>query len=200
MKKNITVILFTIFSFSSIYGQYYPETYEPQQYTTYSDYDANNYLLIFKLLLIAVVYPIYSANDIYLHPNLSYLSIDNHNLKYKPTFSFDVGLRVDYSNSALEYGISHIVYESSVFDSNYNEIDYWGLHISYLQNIFSEKTPDKLNFYVGPSINYVSDFGIGGIVGVNYKLFDRLMFDFRYELTSQTNQLSAGLIFTYNKG
>jgi len=48
-------------------------------------------------------------------------------------------------------------------------------------------------------VNYLNDFGGGGIVGIEMKIFDRLRFDLRYELTTQTNQIQVGLIFTYQK-
>jgi len=190
------IILVLIISSSSIFAQ------NQHEQITSSNYD-NDYSYVnssnLKAVLILVFIPIYVANDIYFHPNLSFLEFNEHNLNYKPISSFDTGLRVDFDDSALEYGISHIVYESNIFDSQYNEIDYWGLHMSYLQNIFSNKFPSRFKVYVGPSINYVSKLGIGGVTGMNYRIFNRLKLDFRYELTSETNQLSAGLIFTFNK-
>jgi len=65
--------------------------------------------------------------------------------------------------------------------------------------MFYDRTPDWLKVYLGPSLNLVSEFGYGGIVGSEIKLLDRLRFDLRYERTTQTNQLQAGLIFTYQK-
>ena len=198
MKKALLLFLISIGSILPLYGQYAQDPYISQ--SSYSYYDSEHESNLYaKLLFIAIVYPFYISNDIYFHTNFSYLTKEEHNLEYKPSFSFDTGLRVNFNNSALEYGISYTVFESTVFNSSYNEIDYWGFHVNYLQNIFSKSLPQKLKFYVGPSVNYVSDFGVGGIVGVNYKLFDRLKFDFRYERTTQTNQLSVGLIFTYNK-
>ena len=78
-----------------------------------------------------------------------------------------------------------------------NEIDRWGWHFNYVHQVFYNKTADWLKIYFGPSLNYVYNFGYGGIVGTEMKLFDRLRFDVRYEWTTQTNQLQAGLIFTY---
>ena len=48
-------------------------------------------------------------------------------------------------------------------------------------------------------LNYVKNWGIGGLIIGQYTLFDRLKLDVRYELTSQTNQLQLGLVFTYQK-
>jgi hypothetical protein len=75
----------------------------------------------------------------------------------------------------------------------------WGGHFNYVHQLFYTIKPDWLILYTGPSVNFLSDFGFGGIVGSSMKLFDRLKFDVRYELTSQTNQIQAGLIFTYQK-
>ena len=75
----------------------------------------------------------------------------------------------------------------------------WGGHFNFVHQVFYNKTREWLKVYFGPSVNYVNYFGFGGIIGTDMKLFDRLRFDLRYELTSQTNQIQVGLIFTYQK-
>ena len=85
------------------------------------------------------------------------------------------------------------------YTTNINSLNRWGWHFNFVQQLFYNKTPNRLKFYLGPSINYVYDFGYGGIMGAEMKLFDRLKFDVRYEWTTQTNQIQAGLIFTYQK-
>ena len=45
----------------------------------------------------------------------------------------------------------------------------------------------------------MEDFGYGATLGAHFKLFDRLKFDVRYEYTTATNQIKAGLIYTYQK-
>lgn len=128
----------------------------------------------------------------------SFKKYNENGLDYDPIFSFDAGLRVNFKESALEYGVSHLVYESKVFDSQYNEIEYWGLHINYLQNIFYKNTPEYFNIYIGPTVNYVSKIGIGAIVGTNIRVARRLKIDCRYELSTETNHIQLGLIFTFN--
>ncbi|MFM7710580.1 MAG: hypothetical protein ACKO5C_06655 [Ferruginibacter sp.] len=78
-----------------------------------------------------------------------------------------------------------------------NEI--WGLHLNFVQQVLCKKTPDWLKLYAGPTINVVNEVGYGGILGTEIKLIGRLKFDMRYEYTNQTNRLSAGLIFKYQK-
>ena len=55
---------------------------------------------------------------------------------------------------------------------------------------------------MGPTINssdILDNIGYGGIIGTNYKIFDRLKIDLRYEYSNQTNQVLLGLIFNYQK-
>ena len=103
----------------------------------------------------------------------------------------------------MEYGASYIKYETTYnygdgYTDTYSE-NRWGGHLNYVHQVFYNKTPEWLKVYLGPSLNYVYDFGYGGIVGTEIRLFDRLKFDVRYEMTTQTNQIQAGLIFTYQK-
>jgi len=135
------------------------------------------------------------SNDVYAYPIYSFK-------KYKEGLGWSFGFRKTFNKSALEYGVS-------IVKNNYNNIygynDYsdkpsetiWNLN--YIHHIFYNKTPNWFTPYVGPSINYADDLGYGAIIGSKIKLFDRLDFDIRYEYTTETNQIQAGLIFTYQK-
>jgi hypothetical protein len=147
------------------------------------------------------------SNDIYLYPAISFHNPTGNNNYYGQQSSNGIGsgwtfgFRKTFKHSALEYGASFIT--SKVHYRNgysyTSEIDRWGGHLNFVHQIFYHKTPNWLKVYFGPSTNVVYDFGYGGMLGAEMKLFDRLRFDVRYELTTQTNQLQAGLIFTYQK-
>lgn len=149
------------------------------------------------------------SNDIYVYPAISFHNQTKTNNHYGPQSdngvgtSWIFGFRKTFRHSALEYGASYLKYKVN-YDDGYgdtyqSEIKKWGGHLNYVHQIFYNKTPDWLKVYFGPSINIVHNFGYGGIVGTEMKLFDRLRFDLRYEWTTQTNQIQAGLIFTYQK-
>jgi hypothetical protein len=105
-----------------------------------------------------------------------------------------------------EFEIREKIHYNGIFESRI-KFYYWdvtyeskiGGHFNYVHQIFYNRTPSRLKVYLGPSVNYVYDFGYGGIIGTDIKLFDRLSFDLRYELTTQTNRIQAGFIFTYQK-
>ena len=73
--------------------------------------------------------------------------------------------------------------------------------MNFVHQIFYKKTADWLRFYTGPTVNLINyqDIGYGVIMGAEMKIKGRLKFDARYELSSQTNQIRAGLIFKYQK-
>lgn len=149
------------------------------------------------------------SNDMYVYPTYSFYKGNTHFDPYSGisnvynSSGWVFGFRKTLKHSALEYGASYL---KSKVEYNYgggysytDEIDRWGGHFNYVQQLFYYKTPYWLKIYLGPSINYIYDFGYGGIIGTEMKLFDRLKFDIRYEYTTQTNQIQAGLIFTYQK-
>jgi hypothetical protein len=163
---------------------------------------------IYKYVALAVV--IGSAailsNDIYIYPTYSFYKSNNRysgNPNYSNTTGWIFGFRKTFKHSALEYGFSSIKSQidynnrGSFISTNYT--NRWGYHFNFVQQIFYNKTPLWLKFYLGPSINSVYEFGYGGVFGTEMKLLDRLKFDVRYEWTTQTNQVQAGLIFTYQK-
>ena len=154
-------------------------------------YGDNSEAYAYLALAIVAASAFILSNDIYIYPTLSfynpqYFGSNNNLLGTGWTF----GLRKKFKYSALEYGASYI---------NHNYYNRWGGHLNYVHNIFYNSTPYWMRVYVGPTVNYIYNFGYGGLVGVQMKIFDRLRFDIRYELTTQTNQIQAGLIFTYQK-
>lgn len=149
------------------------------------------------------------SNDIYLYPAYSMFK---RNIIYDSSSGISgvtngtgwvLGFRKTFKHSAFEYGVS--VFKSNVdyvLRRGYHyskSVDRWGGHLNYVHQVFYNRTPDWIKLYLGPSINFVYSFGYGGIVGSEMRLFDRLKFDVRYEWTTQTNQIQAGLIFNYQK-
>jgi len=125
------------------------------------------------------------SNDIYLSSIFSFKNMNSYdNTIITP--GWYAGLRKTFPNSALEYGFGSV-------GRNY------GGNFSYVHNVFETRMPHEIKPFLGPTFNYWGDFGFGGIIGLRRKFFDRLSLDFRYELTSQTNQFMLGLIFTYQK-
>jgi opacity protein-like surface antigen len=109
--------------------------------------------------------------------------------------------------SALEYGASNFKSSSQYNGSstdyyNYSNVNsVWGVHLNFVHEIFYNKTADWLKLYTGPTINSIkyADLGYGVILGAEMKIKGRLKFDARYELSTQTNQIRAGLIYKYQK-
>jgi hypothetical protein len=154
-------------------------------------------------LVVAVVAATVAAfvvsNDMTVHRTYSFI---HPAPRYSNNFGLTFGLRKTFPHAALEYGGSYMqFYDFSGTNpaSIYKKQQLIGAHLNYVHQIFYQQTPDRLRFYVGPSVNYLHTAGFGGIAGMEYKVFDRLKLDLRYELTTQTNQLQAGLFFTYQK-
>lgn len=125
------------------------------------------------------------SNDIYFYPTLS-IKNGQKNYHQEKSFGWSFGFRKTFPKSAFEYGVSSVN-------------DQWGYHLNYVHQIFKSKMLENVTVYTGPSINYIDDFGYGGVIGGRYQLLKRLNVDLRYELTSQTNNLKLGLIFTYQR-
>jgi hypothetical protein len=149
------------------------------------------------------------SNDVYLYPTYSFPIRANPNNYYGQSSDsgkgtgWIFGFRKTFKRSALEYGLSYLQFEtkynygnSYIYSSTQNRL---GIHLNYVHQIFYDKTPEWLKVYLGPSFNDVFDFGYGGIIGAEMKLLNRLKFDFRFERTTQTNQIQGGLIFTYQR-
>ena len=147
------------------------------------------------------------SNDIYVYPTYSFYKDPNYSNNTPSKVGWCFGFRKTFEKSALEYGVSVLTYENNYnygynYGYNYNSIQEqkkWGFHFNYVHNIFESKMPDKFVSYAGPTINYFNEIGYGAMIGIKYKLLERLNLDFRYELTNQTNQLQIGLIFNYQR-
>lgn len=112
------------------------------------------------------------------------------------------GFRKTLKKSAFEYGMSIFQTEIKYNDYFSNISEKYKFNLNYIHNLFDSKLPKNLKVYLGPTINTSDIFdniGYGGIIGTNYKIFDRLKIDLRYEQTNQTNQILLGLIFNYQK-
>ncbi len=166
-------------------------------------YDSDMSILLGAVFLASGI--VFLSNDVYLYPTYSFYQKENI---VSNSFGWAFGLRRNFSHSALEYGGSVLYREYDNFNINEDneQTSQWGGHINFIYDIFHnkkinwlEKSPLPLTFYVGASVNYIQMFGFGGILGTQVQLFKRLKIDLRYERTTQTNQLQAGLIFTYNE-
>jgi|TARA_B110000902_G_C14181119_1_gene540576 hypothetical protein len=152
--------------------------------------DAAAYLGVALVAFSAVIL----SNDIYIY----------HINNFNNTAGFSLGFRKTFNNSALEYGFSK-VRSTYIIYNNKNEYDFPGWNINYTHDIYKNNTPYWLTPFIGPSINYMSpsydgyEFGYGGVIGTKMRLSDRFDFDIRYEYTTNTNRLSAGFIYTYQK-
>jgi len=132
------------------------------------------------------------SNDVYAYPILSFQNIPNEDIwgsnNSTSSMGWAFGLRKTFNASALEYGVT-------LFDDN----RYLGFHLNYVHEITENKTPDWMQLYAGPTINITNDVGYGGVLGFEVEITERLKFDTRYELSSTTNNIKSGLIFTYQK-
>jgi hypothetical protein len=169
----------------------------------------NSEAYAYLALAIVATSAIILSNDFYFYPAYSFYKGGSKNNYYGQQSNngngtgWIFGFRKTFKHSALEYGASYLKFETNYnYGYGYTNTmvqNRWGGHFNFVHQLFYNKTPEWLKVYFGPSLNYVYDFGFGGIIGSEMKLFDRLRFDVRYEWTSQTNQIQAGLIFTYQK-
>ena len=141
------------------------------------------------------------SNDIYYYPTYSFKQVKYSNTTANDEDGYSLGFRRDLNKVILEYGVSILKTKKSTIN-NYGFVDRYesdrtGGHFNILRRIKHNRSQN--GFFIGPSLNYVYDFGVGGILGYEFRLFDRLRLDVRYELTTQTNQIQAGLIFKYQK-
>jgi len=151
------------------------------------------------------------SNDFYFEPTYSFHSINksgepswsNPTISFRDLSGYSFGFRKTLNKSAFEYGVSYLNRQENINDgSGYNQTYYhnrWGIHLNYIHQITHYKIPSWMNLYIGPTVNYVDDWGYGAILCAQMNLMKRLKLDFRYEFTKQTNQIQAGLIFNYQK-
>ena len=143
------------------------------------------------------------SNDFYLYPCHSFYRT-NKDLNISGGSGYLFGFRKNFKHFSLEYGTGIMEFKTSYFNSYNNSketnlLERMPVQINVTHDIFQNKTPKKLKLYVGLTSNYVFDYGFGGILGANYIIVGRLTFDLRYEISGQTNQIQAGLIFKYQK-
>lgn len=181
-----------------------------------------------ELLMIGLAIVAFSAillsNDIYISGVTElrklpeqYKTMDNS--EFSVGYGFNSFLRKTFKKSALEYGGGLITfnekytykYHTGIIDSisNQSSVNYVtvikkhyfpSIQISYLHYFPMPKiNRNNVKVFIGPTINANYQFCYGISSGVQWGIFDRLKFDFRYELTNFTNRFSAGLIFTYQK-
>ena len=151
------------------------------------------------------------SNDFYFEPTYSFHGINktgepswsNPTISFRDLSGYSFGFRKTLIKSAFEYGVSYLNRQENINDgSGYNQTYYhnrWGIHLNYIHQITHYKIPNWMNLYIGPTVNYVDDWGYGGILCAQMNLMKRLKLDFRYEFTKQTNQIQAGIIFNYQK-
>lgn len=138
------------------------------------------------------------SNDIYVYPTYS-IKNGPKGFNQGSSFGWSFGFRKTFSKSALEYGVSLIPNENRNYYYYNSGSSQTGFHLNFVHEFFKAKMPKGITIYAGPSLNYLNDFGYGGILGGRYELLKRLNLDLRYELTSQTNNVKLGLIFNYQR-
>ncbi len=162
----------------------------------------------YAVLAIIMLSVVILSNDVYLGPSYSFYKFkiqDNSSIKKSVGLGYTIQLRKTFKQCAIEYGGSWIRYKQTIID-NYSQNTYyqkskeiWSVHLGFIHNIFYKKLPSRLSIYIGPTVMYLKDFGYGGTIGLSLKLIERLKLDLRYQLTTQSNQLTLGLNFTYQK-
>jgi hypothetical protein len=151
-----------------------------------------------------------NSNDFYIH----YIKVsDEKNYQFSENISSNglgFGFRVGKKRSVFEYGASFIqdnivtIIQSYRYYSSSSESKLkWGAHLNYLYNFPVIKNSNKLNLYLGASLNSFfskdESIGIGGIGGVNFNVLNWLKIDARYEKTTTTNRISSGVLINFNK-
>jgi hypothetical protein len=146
------------------------------------------------------------SNDFYLYPSYSFVKGFFEDQDYVRGIGYIFGLRKTFKHSAIEYGMSITTFSDRYYmsDGTNTWAQYYadkkpGIHINYVHQILYNKTPSWQKIYIGPTINLVNDFGYGGIIGTELKFAKRFKFDVRYEYSSQTNQIQAGIIFNFQR-
>lgn len=146
------------------------------------------------------------SNDFYLHYGNN---INAKNREINPN-SYSFGFRKNFKESDLEYGVTiNKALTKTIYVGGYSNGTYyypyqevtksnnWNFHLAYLLNVHKLATNNDFNFFVGPTLNYTENIGFGGIMTSQYTLGKVVKLDLRYELTSNTNKVSIGLIFHY---
>lgn len=220
--KKIVAILFVIFSGMTLYGQTITDlsrnlnrsqgtlavlkpTGKITNSGSYSSASENNTssFAYFGIGVITGGLLISISNDLYIYPIYSFYRGNRSYSDYIRGSGWGFGFRKTFRHSAIEYGLSCITFSerfltgSTTTTAKVYPFMKVGFHINYVQQLFYNLSP--MNLYVGPTINLIEGFGYGGIIGTEIRLHESLKFDFRYEYSTATDQIQAGLIFTFHK-
>jgi hypothetical protein len=167
---------------------------------------SNNDAVGAVILAIVAGSAIILSNDLYVYRINSFydnnINTGTNTSKIGNSNGWAFGFRKTFNKSALEYGMS--IFQTEIkYNNNFsNKSEEYKFNLNYIHNLFDSKLPKNWKVYLGPTINtsdILDNIGYGGIIGTNYKIFDRLKIDLRYEVTNQTNQIQLGLIFNYQK-
>jgi len=136
------------------------------------------------------------SDCVYFYPSYNFNSVHDFD---KIRYMF--GYRISLNHSAIELGLSYINTNTTIISEglmdSFIEDPGWGFHMNYVYFLSKHYQYKKVNLYIGPTVNYIGKIGVGGLVGSEIKITNWLKFDLRYELTTRTNQLQAGLVFKY---
>jgi hypothetical protein len=179
---------------------------------TVIDYPYYDYFPTSLLILGCGVAPVLSffvlSNEFYIAPAMSFYEGKKYAPKNitaitkTPSNGVVIQLRKNFKNSALEYGLSNFEQKKTILINNtwVNKIEpKFGWHVNYIRNIYIKKLPDRFKFFTGLTIKRIDAFGVGGIVGISFKVFDRIRLDTRYEISTQSNHFQFGLQILYQK-
>ena len=146
------------------------------------------------------------SNDFYFYPSYSFKKGFFEGEDYVKGTGWVFGCRKTFKHSAIEYGMSITTFSDRYYmtdgTTTFSKIylnKKSGFHINYVHQFLYNKTPSWQKLYAGPTINLVEKLGFGGIAGTEFRLSDRFRFDIRYEYSTQTNQIQAGILFNFQK-
>jgi hypothetical protein len=150
--------------------------------------------MAYVALILVVASAAVLSNDVYIHRSYSFIGEGSENWLGAGWTS---GFKKNFDNGDLEYGVSYHTSGGSWQSSSYREI--WGGHLNAIFPLLKYQDLYTLAPYFGSTINVFNDIGYGGIIGAEIALSDRISLDLRYELSTQTHQVQAGLIYNYQK-
>lgn len=141
------------------------------------------------------------SNDFYIQFIKSNSSKFNNRNRFIEDHGYAFGFRKTFDKSAIELGTS-LIPQTDYTGEEGGSIK-WGAHCNYIYNIPLIKNKEKANLLLGASANSFftksEPFGVGGLLGISFKIFNWLRFESRYELTTYTDRINTGLFLTYNK-
>lgn len=165
----------------------------------YGGYSSSDNTSFYTYVAIAIVAAsaIVLSNDVYFYINSPFSQDYNSIIEDFDGKNWSFGFRKAFKNSYLEYGINngYNSVSNSVYGIRSNTLGY---NLNFLQKILNRNS--KINFYLGPALNYTdTEVGYGGIFGNEISILDRLKINIRYEHTNLSQQIQAGLAINYQK-